>query len=251
MVSRISSKDILHHGFPVPCPLELSPCSHRQSLHWDCSQAPQSSSQPACALVGLHPCPRYITHGTDCSVCFSLHSDCHRSAASLYRRRVHLVDYVNLICSLDSWWKGFQTPSFVALPLGLSGGFIRLSACASPTGICSNASLLSESVDRLWGSLPGLCSPTPGCRPGPSHSPPPPSFPSTCWVVPGPTYSFPLVRDSARSQLVLCENFCICGCVPDASPWRDYSESIYSSAIFSFFLWKHWNRLCVLQLSHL
>ena len=129
-------------------------------------------------------------------LCFLLHLDCHRSAASLYR--VNLVHCVNLICRLDSWWKGFQTPSFVALPLELSSGFTPLSACVSSTGVCSNASLLSWSIDLMGGSLPCLCSPIPGCRSGLIHSPPhSPSFPSTYWFVPGSIYSFPVIRDSA------------------------------------------------------
>ena len=136
--------------------------------------------------------------------------------------RVHLVDCVNLICCLDSWWKGFRTPSFVTLPLELSSGFTPLSACVSSTGVCSNASLLSWSIDLMGGSLPCLCSPIPGCRSGPIHSPPhSPSFPSTYWFVPGSIYSFSVIRDSTNSQLVLCENFCICGCIPDASMERD------------------------------
>ena len=54
-----------------------------------------------------------------------------------YRQRVCLVDCGNLICSLDSWWEGFQTSSFVALPLKLSGSFIPISECVSPSGVCS------------------------------------------------------------------------------------------------------------------
>ena len=54
-----------------------------------------------------------------------------------HRHRVCLVDRVDLICSLYSWWEGFGSSSLVTLPLGFSCGFISTSACGSSTGVCS------------------------------------------------------------------------------------------------------------------
>ena len=46
----------------------------------------------------------------------------------LHRHRVCLVDCVDLICSLYSWWKGFGSSSLATLPLGFNCGFISTSA---------------------------------------------------------------------------------------------------------------------------
>ena len=54
-----------------------------------------------------------------------------------HRHRVSLVDRVDLICSLYSWWEGLGSPSLATLPLGFNCGFISTSACVSSTGVCS------------------------------------------------------------------------------------------------------------------
>ena len=54
-----------------------------------------------------------------------------------HRHRVCLVDCVDFICSLYSWWEGFGSSSLVTLPLGFSCGFISTSACGSSTGVYS------------------------------------------------------------------------------------------------------------------
>ena len=53
-----------------------------------------------------------------------------------HRHRVCLVDCVDLICSLYSWWEGFESSSCATLPLGFNCGFISTSACGSSTGVC-------------------------------------------------------------------------------------------------------------------
>ena len=52
-----------------------------------------------------------------------------------HRHRVCLVDHVDLICSLYSWWKGSGSSSLATLPLGFNCGFISTSTCGSPTGV--------------------------------------------------------------------------------------------------------------------
>ena len=48
----------------------------------------------------------------------------------IFRRcRVCLVDRVDFICSLHSWWEGFGSSSLATLPLGFICGFISTSAC--------------------------------------------------------------------------------------------------------------------------
>ena len=54
-----------------------------------------------------------------------------------HRHRVCLVDCVDLICSLYSWWEGLGSYSLATLPLGFNCGFISISACGSSTGVCS------------------------------------------------------------------------------------------------------------------
>ena len=54
-----------------------------------------------------------------------------------HRHRVCLVDCVDLICSLYSWWEGFGSSCLATLPLGFNCGFISTSACGSSTGVCS------------------------------------------------------------------------------------------------------------------
>ena len=54
-----------------------------------------------------------------------------------HRHRICLVDCVDLICNLYSWWEGFESSSLATLPLGFNGSFIATSACGSSTGVCS------------------------------------------------------------------------------------------------------------------
>ena len=54
-----------------------------------------------------------------------------------HRHRVCLVDRVDLIYILYSWWQDFGSSSLATLPLGFNCGFISTSACGSSTGVCS------------------------------------------------------------------------------------------------------------------
>ena len=51
-----------------------------------------------------------------------------------HRHRVCLLDCVDLICSLYSWWEGFGSSSLATLPLGFNCGFISTSTCGLSTG---------------------------------------------------------------------------------------------------------------------
>ena len=55
----------------------------------------------------------------------------------VHRHRVCLVDHVDLICSLYSWWESFGSFSLATLSLGFNCGFISTSACGSSTGVCT------------------------------------------------------------------------------------------------------------------
>ena len=57
------------------------------------------------------------------------------------RHRVCIVDYLDLIFSLYSWWKGFGSSSLATLPLGFNCGFISTSACGRPLGFAPEAAL--------------------------------------------------------------------------------------------------------------
>ena len=54
-----------------------------------------------------------------------------------HRHRVCLVDHMDLICSLYSWWEGFGSASLATLPLSFNCGFISTSTCGPSTGVCS------------------------------------------------------------------------------------------------------------------
>ena len=55
----------------------------------------------------------------------------------LHRHRVCLVDPVDLICELYSWWEGLASSSLATLPLGFNGGFVSTSVCVLFIGVCS------------------------------------------------------------------------------------------------------------------
>ena len=57
-----------------------------------------------------------------------------------HRHRIRLVDRVDLICSLYSYWEGLGS-SLVTLPLAFSCGFISTSACGHPLEFTPEASL--------------------------------------------------------------------------------------------------------------
>ena len=54
-----------------------------------------------------------------------------------HTHRIVLVDCVDLIFILYSWWEDFGSSSLATLPLGFNCGFISTSACGSSTGVCS------------------------------------------------------------------------------------------------------------------
>ena len=66
-----------------------------------------------------------------------------------YTHRVFLVDSVDLIWSLYSWWEGFGSSSLTALPLGFSCGFISTSAVGCPLGFAPE-SVLEDWCLPLW-----------------------------------------------------------------------------------------------------
>ena len=57
-----------------------------------------------------------------------------------HRHRACLVDPVDLIFSLYSWWEGFGSSSLATLPLGFNCGFISTSA-GCPLGFAPEAAL--------------------------------------------------------------------------------------------------------------
>ena len=77
----------LHGHFPPQSPpshlLDPSPHSQQQTMPWDYSPVPMVQLQLPCVPGHLHPCPGYVGLWQVLSVCFSFHSDCHRSAAAL------------------------------------------------------------------------------------------------------------------------------------------------------------------------
>ena len=58
-----------------------------------------------------------------------------------HRHRVCLVDRVDLICSLYSWWEGFGSSSLATLPLGFNCGFISPLHVGRALGFAPEAAL--------------------------------------------------------------------------------------------------------------
>ena len=58
-----------------------------------------------------------------------------------HRHRVCLVDCVDLICSLYSWWEGFESSSLATLPLGFCCGFFPPLHVGCTLGFASEAAL--------------------------------------------------------------------------------------------------------------
>ena len=52
-----------------------------------------------------------------------------------YRHRVCLVNRVELICRLYSWWEGLGSSSLATLLLGFECGFTSTSTCVSSSGV--------------------------------------------------------------------------------------------------------------------
>ena len=58
-----------------------------------------------------------------------------------HRHRVCIVDHVDIMCGLHSWWEGFGSSSLATLPLGFNCGFISTSAWGHPLGFAPEAAL--------------------------------------------------------------------------------------------------------------
>ena len=72
-----------------------------------------------------------------------------------YRHRVCLVEHVDLICSLYSWWESFGSSSLVTRPLGFNCAFVSTSACGSDFPCGSDSKASAYNVGDL-GSIPWL-----------------------------------------------------------------------------------------------
>ena len=69
------------------------------------------------------------------------------------RHGVCLVDHVDLICSLYSWWEDFGSSSFAALPLSFNCGFFPPLHLSHPLGFAPEASLKDlglPSEGQVW-----------------------------------------------------------------------------------------------------
>ena len=69
-------------------------------------------------------------------LCFLLW-ECSLSFYIFHRHRVCLVNSVDFICSLYSWWDSFGSSSLATLLLDLNCAFMCIYACESSTGVCS------------------------------------------------------------------------------------------------------------------
>ena len=70
--------------------------------------------------------------------------------------RVCLVDPVDLICRLNSWWEGLGSSSLAALPLGFSCGLFPPLHVGRPLGFAPEAALEDLGLPRGPGVEVGL-----------------------------------------------------------------------------------------------
>ena len=71
----------------------------------------------------------------------------------LHRHRVSLVDHLDLLCSLYSWWEGLRSASLATLLLGFNCGFISTTASGSSPGFVPEAApedLVCPSEGQVW-----------------------------------------------------------------------------------------------------
>ena len=59
-----------------------------------------------------------------------------------HKHRVYLVDHVDLICNLYSWWEGSESSSLDTLPLSFNCGFISPLHVGHPLGFTPEALLV-------------------------------------------------------------------------------------------------------------
>jgi len=90
-------------------------------------------SGPAVGLLRFWSAPTPVCSCLQCPqlselVCFLLWA-LSMNFYIFHRHRVCLLDCVDLICSLYSWWEGFGSSSLATLPLGFKCGFISTSTC--------------------------------------------------------------------------------------------------------------------------
>ena len=97
-------------------------------------QCCEDSSDSNLALL-LHVLASDIHSCQNQSIFFCENTHC-PFTLSFYMHRVQLFDHVDLICSLYSWWKGFQSSSLVTLPLEFNCSFVPISAYGSSIGVC-------------------------------------------------------------------------------------------------------------------
>ena len=83
MASWLSSKDIPCHVLLLLISLDHLPVVNSSACPGTAHQSLFSICQSPCILVDLHPHPGYVGPWHGWSVWFSLHSECHRAAASL------------------------------------------------------------------------------------------------------------------------------------------------------------------------
>ena len=127
----------------------MSHCCQSPSPHWESQQSTHFSRMPPNTVLISGPAvgaAQILIFSSSCVFLPPMYKAIRTSAFSLWelsmsfsifhRHRVCLVDHVDLICSLYSWWEGFGSSS-ATLPPGFNCGFIYTSACGSSSGFFS------------------------------------------------------------------------------------------------------------------
>ena len=146
-----------------------------------------------------------------------------------HRHRVCLVDHVDLIHSLYSWWEGFESSTLATLPLGFSCGFISTHACGSSSGGCS------------WGCPGGLVSASVRLRCGGGES----ASIAGVLAAPGTQGSWQLgqqeIQCSRMVWLSLLASTLQYSCLANPPLWErslvGHSSVQFSRSVVSNFLW--------------
>ena len=115
---------------PFPCWESQSTSPRQDALQhcadlWTCCGGSSDSNLVLTPVCSCLQCPQLseLVHFLLCQLSMAFYI--------FHRHRVCLVDHVDFICSLYSWWEGFGSSSLATLPLGFNSGFISTSACGS------------------------------------------------------------------------------------------------------------------------
>ena len=131
-IIKVFLESLLSESFPLlGVTAQLPPLGCPPTLCWSLDLLWRqlrfsSSSTPVCSCLQCSKLSELV-----CFLLWELSMSFH----VFHRHRICLVDHVDLICMLCSWWEGLGSYSSATLSLGFNCGFISTSTCGLSTGV--------------------------------------------------------------------------------------------------------------------